>query len=283
MSCPPDAYPFCQVDVFTERPLLGNPVAVVLDSAELTTETMRSFTSWTNLSEAAFITAPSHPEADYAVRIFDPTRELPFAGHPTLGACHAWLEAGGEPRGEHIIQECGAGLVQIRRSPGGGLAFCAPPLIKGGPLNPGELAELLALLKLSPEWVLGHQWCDNGPGWRALLLDSCERLYSIDARALACELDIGLIAPSPRPEVDFEVRALFPGSAGMTEDPATGSLNAALGQWLITAGHAPVRYTALQGLALNRWGLIHVERAPDGSTWVGGRATSVLKGVAHLS
>ena len=273
---------FAQVDVFTREPLLGNPVAVVLDSAGISTDMMHAFTSWTNLSETTFVGAPSHPEADYAVRIFCPGRELPFAGHPTLGTCHAWLEAGGQPRGDYIIQECEAGLIKIKRDPDGSLAFAAPPLTRSGPLSDVELAEVFALLNLDPAGVVGHRWCDNGPGWRALMLDSSERLYAVEAQGGRFDLDVGLIAPSTRPEVDFEVRALFPGNSGVTEDPVTGSLNAALAQWLIPEGLAPERYTVLQGVALGRRGLVSVTRE-RGELWVGGHAVTVLEGVARLN
>ena len=273
---------FVQVDVFTQTPLLGNPVAVVLESDGITTDDMHAFTSWTNLSEATFICEPTHPDADYAVRIFCPGRELPFAGHPTLGTCHAWLEAGGQPKNVDIIQECPAGLIKIRRSEDHMLAFAAPPLMKSGPLSDEELNEVLAALELDPHGVIGHQWCDNGPGWRALMLDSTERLYETQARGTHFNLDIGLVARSERPEVDFEVRALFPGNSGVTEDPVTGSLNAAIAQWLIRDGLAPDMYTVLQGPALNRRGIVKVERA-QGEIWVGGHSVTVLTGSAYLS
>lgn len=272
---------FAQVDVFTQEPLRGNPVAVILESEGVSTEEMHAFTSWTNLSEATFICPPTHPEADYAVRIFCPGRELAFAGHPTLGTCHAWLEAGGAPQGDRIIQECGAGLITIKRSAGGELAFAAPPLVKSGPLSDLELEEVLNHLNLDAAGVVAHQWCDNGPGWRALLLDSQERLYATTARGGAFELDIGLIAPSPRSDVDFEVRAFFPGNSGVTEDPVTGSLNAALAQWLIPAGVAPDRYRVAQGSALGREGRVTIERI-ENEIWVGGHSVTTLWGEARF-
>jgi PhzF family phenazine biosynthesis protein len=272
---------FSQVDVFTQTPLLGNPVAVVLDSEGISTESMHQFTSWTNLSEATFVNKPNHPEADYSVRIFTPGRELPFAGHPTLGTCHAWLQSGGQPQAKYILQECPAGLIRIKRAEDGSLAFAAPPLIKSGPLNDVELSEVISSLDLDIEGVVGHQWCDNGPGWRALLLDSADHLYSIKPRDPKCALDIGLIAPSTQPDVDFEVRAFFPGNSGVTEDPVTGSLNAALAQWLIQDGLAPERYTVRQGVALGRHGVVTIERA-DGEIWVGGHSVTVLAGTAVI-
>lgn len=269
--------PFAQVDVFTSVSTLGNPVAVVLDGSGLTTEQMQGFTNWTNLSEATFIVDPASPNADYAVRIFCPGRELPFAGHPTLGTCHAWLQAGGRPRGEHVIQECGAGLVPIRLESNGRLAFAAPPRVRSGPLSEGELDELVRGLGIAPSQVTAHQWCDNGPGWRALLLTSTDVLRNVRPDpALIGALDIGLIAPSAG-ETDFEVRAFFPGNSGITEDPVTGSLNAALGQWLHEAGFVSAGYTVLQGTALGRRGIVTVDYQED-VVWIGGHCVSVITG-----
>src|SRR5262245_18972273 len=124
--------PFCQIDVFTTTPYTGNPVAVVLDGGGLTIEQMQRFANWTNLSETTFVLPPSEPEADYRVRIFTPALELPFAVHPTLGTCHAWLEAGGTPKRDGlVVQQCAAGLIPIRRATDG-LAFAAPPLVRSG-------------------------------------------------------------------------------------------------------------------------------------------------------
>lgn len=269
--------PFAQVDVFTDQATLGNPVAVVLDGTGLSTKEMQAFTDWTNLSEATFVLPPESEGADYRVRIFCPGRELPFAGHPTLGTCHAWLEAGGAPAGDHVVQECGAGLVRIRRGSDGSLAFAAPPLVRSGPLEEEVRDQLVRGLGLSAEAVVGDQWCDNGPGWRGLLLRSAEDLYSVRPDpVLLAGMDIGLIAPS-NGDVDFEVRAFFPGNQGMTEDPVTGSLNAAFGQWLIGAGLAPESYRALQGVALGRRGIVSVEQIGD-DVWIGGRSVTVIRG-----
>ena len=273
--------PFSQVDVFTAIGILGNPVAVVMDDAGLTTEQMQMFTNWTNLSEATFIGPPSSSEADYAVRIFCPGRELPFAGHPTLGTCHAWLESGGRPRGEYVVQECGAGLIRIHRGTDGRLAFAAPPRVRSGPLDDRELDTLLAGLGLHPSDVMAHQWCDNGPGWQALLLRSTDVLHGVRPDpAIVGALDIGLVAQSSS-DVDFEVRALFPGNSGITEDPVTGSLNAAIGQWFWEAGIVSTSFTALQGTALDRRGLIHVDYR-DGDVWVGGDCVTVISGTVRL-
>jgi PhzF family phenazine biosynthesis protein len=287
--------PFKQVDVFTATPYLGNPLAVVLDGSGLDTATMQHFTHWTNLSECTFLLPPT-PEgaaagADYRVRIFCPGRELPFAGHPTLGSCHAWLEAGGVPRGEHIVQECGVGLVKIKPD-GKGLAFAAPPLIKSGPLDEADLALIARGLGVAREDITAHAWCDNGPRWRGVMLRSAEQVLALkpDAGILA-GLDIGVVGPrgkvgvvGPQTETDtqFEVRAFFPGNNGMTEDPVTGSLNAALAQWLIGAGLAPERYVAAQGTALQRQGRVHIERDPDGTIWVGGHSVSCIEGQVRL-
>lgn len=269
-----------QVDVFTSTPLLGNPVAVVLDGTGLDTEQMQEFTNWTNLSEATFVSPPTSPEADYAVRIFCPGRELPFAGHPTLGTCHAWLESGGVPRGDVIVQECGAGLISIRRGPGARLSFAAPPRLRSGPLDDSDVDLLVSGLGLRTEQVIGHQWCDNGPGWMALLLDSSTTLRGVrpDPSRIG-HLDIGLVAPSVGPE-DFEVRAFFPGNSGVTEDPVTGSLNAAIGQWFREIGVMTSSYSALQGTALGRRGVIHVEF--DDEVWVGGDCVTVVDGSVTL-
>ncbi len=272
---------FRQVDVFTDTPTLGNPVAVVHDAEGLDDETMQRFTDWTNLSEATFVLPPEHPDADYRVRIFCPGRELPFAGHPTLGTAHAWLEAGGEPNGVDIVQECGVGLIRIRRDEGT-LAFQAPPLRRSGPLDDESVDRLIRGLGIDPSKVQGHQWCDNGPGWQGLLLDDADLLLSLTPDPQVLDgLDVGLIAPSTREGIDFEVRAFFPGNSGMTEDPVTGSLNAALAQWLTGAGIAPDAYRVAQGTAMGRAGRVRVQR--DGSDiWIGGDSVTVIRGEVSL-
>ena len=273
--------PFAQVDVFTRTATLGNPVAVVFNASDLTSEEMQAFTEWTNLSEATFVLPPESAGTDYRVRIFCPGRELPFAGHPTLGTCHAWLEAGGEPSGDFVVQECGAGLVRIRRGTNNVLAFAAPPLLRSGPLEEDILDQTVRGLGLPSEAVIDHQWCDNGPNWRGLLLRSVQDLYGVSPDpTLLADADVGLIAPSSN-GADFEVRAFFPGNQGITEDPVTGSLNAALGQWLIGAGLAPDSYTALQGRALGRRGLVSIEKVAD-DVWVGGRSVTVINGEVAL-
>src|SRR5690349_1723570 len=186
--------PFKQVDVFTAVPYRGNPLAVVLDGSGLSTEEMQHFTKWTNLSEATFLLPPTNADADYRVRIFCPGRELPFAGHPTLGSCHAWLEAGGRPRGEHVVQECGIGLVKLRRD-GERLAFAAPPLRKSGPLPEEDVMQIARGLGIPRSDIVGHAWCDNGPKWRGVMLRSARQVLSLkpDPAALA-GLEIGVVA-----------------------------------------------------------------------------------------
>lgn len=283
---------FKQVDVFTAQPYLGNPLAVVLDGRGLTTEQMQSFTNWTNLSEATFLLPPEHADADYKVRIFCPGRELPFAGHPTLGSCHAWLEAGNRPKRDHVVQECGVGLVEIRRD-GARLAFAAPPLRKGGPLDEADVALIARGLGVPRDDITGHAWCDNGPSWRGVMLRSAEQVLALkpDAAVLA-GLDIGVVGPRGKVgvvgsqpaghETAFEVRAFFPGNNGMAEDPVTGSLNAALAQWLIGAGLAPPEYVAAQGTALGRAGRVHVARDPSGDIWIGGESVTCIDGQVRL-
>ena len=283
---------FAQVDVFTATPYKGNPLAVVLDGTGLDTEAMQAFTDWTNLSECTFVLPPTVPEADYRVRIFCPGRELPFAGHPTLGTAHAWLQAGGRPRGPHLVQECGVGLVPIRID-GARLAFAAPPLRRDGPLDEADVALIARGLGVDRQDIVAHSWCDNGPGWRAVMLGSAEQVLALrpDPAVLA-GLDIGVVGPRGKVGVVgaqaagldslFEVRAFFPGNNGLTEDPVTGSLNAALAQWLIGAGMAPPRYVAAQGTALQRAGRVHIERDDSGTVWVGGHSVTCVTGTVVL-
>lgn len=279
--------PFSQVDVFTATPYRGNPVAVVLDGSGLSTAEMQHFTHWTNLSECTFVLPPSEAGraagADYRVRIFCPGRELPFAGHPTLGTCHAWLEAGGVPAGPDVVQECGVGMVRIRREDDQ-LAFAAPPLIKSGPLPEADVQRIASGLGIARSDIQAHAWCDNGPKWRGVLLGSAAQVLALkpDAAVLA-GLDIGVAGPHPAgSEAAFEVRAFFPGNSGLTEDPVTGSLNAALGQWLMGAGLAPARYVAAQGTVLERAGRVFMERDADSTVWVGGQSVTCIRGQVQL-
>jgi PhzF family phenazine biosynthesis protein len=272
---------FRQVDVFSAEPFLGNPVAVVHGAGGLSDDEMRRFARWTNLSETTFLLPPRDGRADYRVRIFTPGQELPFAGHPTLGTCHAWLEAGGTPaRPDVVVQECGAGLVPVRRSPDG-LAFAAPPLLRGGPVEESLIGEIAAVLGIGREEIADSQWADNGPGWVAVLLDSAAAVLAV--RPGITRLDIGVAGayPAGSPEA-FEVRAFFPKDGTTAEDPVTGSLNASLAQWLVRTGRATLPYVASQGTALGRRGRVHVSGDDDGPIWVGGGTVTLVSGTVTL-
>lgn len=276
---------FQTVNVFSEEPLAGNPVAVVLGAEGLSDAQMQRFTRWTNLSEATFVLPATVPDADYRVRIFTLDREMPFAGHPTLGTCHAWLAAGGVPRGgDTIIQECGAGLVPVRRS-GERLAFRAPPLLRDEAVSADELTAFAALLNVSPSAVVDARWADNGPGWVLLLLDSAQAVLAVEPRAAAQgRFDVGILGPHPVDSpVAWELRTFFTTHTGeVREDPVTGSFNASAAQWLYATGRARGPYVAAQGRRLDVEGRIHVEQADDGGVWVGGVSTTVTSGTLHL-
>ena len=273
---------FSQVDVFSSDPLLGNPVAVVHDAEDVTEEEMARFAHWTNLSETTYLLPPTDPAADYRLRIWTPDRELPFAGHPTLGSAHAWLEAGGVPRNDtELVQECGAGLVRIRRDQR--LAFAAPPLLRSGPVDAADRARIATALRLADADLVDLAWVDNGPGWVACLLDSAEAVLACrpDYGAFG-DLEVGIVGPYADPAsagADVEVRAFVP-SMGIGEDPVTGSLNAGIAQWL-AGDRLPTSYVASQGTALGRRGRVHVELV-NGQIWVGGDALTTITGQVRL-
>lgn len=299
---------FQQVDVFTAQPYLGNALAVVMDASGLSDAQMQRFACWTNLSETTFLLPPTDPAADYQVRIFTPGGELPFAGHPTLGSCHAWLEAGGQPRGQDVVQQCAIGLVRIRRE-GSQLAFAAPPC-KRSDIAPDLLASILDALGLQPQAVLAAQKLDNGPQWHGLLIDDPQTLLALQPDH-ACLRELGtkvgvaaryghvantglLIARSNREArasrspvaaepgaADLEVRG-FAAPIGVNEDPVTGSLNASLAQWLMAEGHMPTRYQAAQGARLGRAGQVHLQRDASGQVWVGGQSVVCINGQVRL-
>lgn len=278
--------PFQQVDVFTAVPYCGNPLAVVLQADGLDDATMQRFAHWTHLSETTFLLAPTDPGADYRVRIFTPGGELPFAGHPTLGSCHAWLAAGGTPQArEHIVQQCGAGLIRIRRD-GALLAFGAPPLTRRDIRAP-LLASVAAAVGLRPAQVLSAQWLDNGTPWLGLLLDdpgSVQRLQPDFGRLAATGQKVGVAAiqaDAGDGAAQLEVRGFAP-HLGVNEDPVTGSLNASLAQWLIADGHMPPRYQAAQGAALGRAGRVQIDTDADHQVWVGGQAVTCIRGMVDL-
>jgi PhzF family phenazine biosynthesis protein len=273
--------PFRQVDVFTATPYLGNPVAVVLDGTDLSTGEMQRFARWTNLSETTFVLPPADPQADYRVRIFTPGLELTFAGHPTLGTCHAWLEAGGTPRQpDVVVQECGAGLVRVRRS-GDQLAFAEPPLVRSGPVEETLVERVADALNIDRPAIVDSQWADNGPGWIAVLLGSAEEVLALSPSPV--DLDIGVVGPHPPGSpCAFEVRAFSLKDGAMVEDPVTGSLNASLAEWLLRTDRATVPYTAAQGAALGRAGVVEVSRDSEGTIWVGGSSITCLTGEVGL-
>ena len=298
------ARPFAQIDVFTAAPGYGNPVAVVLDGAGLDDAAMQRFARWTNLSETTFVLPPTDPAADYALRIFTPGGELPFAGHPTLGSCFAWLAAGGQPKSaDRIVQQCAKGLIPIRRD-GERLAFAAPLSARSDPA-PALLADIAQALGVEPAQILRAQRLDNGPVWLTLQLDSADTVLALEpdhARLAALGQKVGVIgvypaptaielvsrssrearafgAPPPAPLI--EVRA-FAAPVGVPEDPVTGSLNASLAQWLIESGELPLRYIAAQGTALGRAGRVHVERDAAGQVWIGGDCVGVIQGQVTL-
>ena len=271
---------FCQVDVFADVPYLGNPVAVVLDGEGLSTEEMQRFAAWTNLSETTFVLPPTTTAADYRVRIFTTSTELPFAGHPTLGTCHAWLSATGTDK-DRVLQECKAGTIQIRRN-GDVLAFAAPPLLRSGPVDEPLLAEIAAALGVDRAEIVDAQWADNGPGWVAVLLADADAVLALRPRN-AGQLYIGVVGPyPPGSPAAFEVRAFFPTDGGTGEDPVTGSLNASLAEWLLRTGRARAPYVAGQGSALGRRGRVHISVDDEGTIWVGGRTITCVSGTVSL-
>lgn len=279
------AYPFQIVDVFGEGAFAGNPVAVIMTPVDLDAALMQRITRWLNLSETTFLLPPSDPAADYRVRIFTLERELPFAGHPTLGTCHAWLSAGGAPRaGNMIVQECGAGLVRVRRD-AGALAFAAPPVIRSGPVDEAKRREIAEVLCIPISDIVDAQWVDNGPGWVAVRLASAEAVLAIEpVRSHGSRIDLGVVGlyPAGSPAA-YEIRAFFSGPFGsLLEDPVCGSLNASVAQWLIGEGMAAAPYSVSQGGRVGRKGRIHVDRDADGQVWIGGGTRSLFSGSAEI-
>ncbi|MDQ0119298.1 PhzF family phenazine biosynthesis protein [Pseudarthrobacter sp902506025] len=282
MNPNPRPRPFHQVDVFAGLAYRGNPLAVVLDAQGLDAATMQHFANWTNLSETTFLLPPRDPRADYRVRIFTGSEEFPFAGHPTLGSAHTWLESGGVPKSDGcVVQECAAGLVRIKRD-GGRLAFAAPPLTRSGPVEEPVRRQLAAALRVAPGDIVDACWLVNGPEWIGVLLESAGQVLALEPdHAAMGDLKIGVIGPhAPGVGADFEVRTFLPGDA-MAEDPVTGSFNAGAAQWLMGTGRAPEQYVASQGTVLGRAGRIHVS-AEGGDIWVGGESTTCIQGTVLL-
>lgn len=279
------SYSFQMIDVFGDGAFAGNPLAVIATPHDLDIDTMQQITRWLNLSETTFLLPPGDPAADYRVRIFTLDRELPFAGHPTLGTCHAWLAAGGVPREPGtVVQECGAGLVRLRHD-AAGLAFAAPPLLRSGAVDDDKLAEVAAILGIAVDDIVDAAWVDNGPGWVAVLLDSAEAVLAVEpARHHPARIEIGVVGfyPPGAPEA-YEIRSLFSDAFGaLIEDPVTGSLNASVAQWLLGAGRVTAPYVAAQGTRLTRRGRIRVDRGAQGEIWIGGNTTTMFSGVAEI-
>ena len=273
---------FSQIDVFASAITEGNPLAVVHDADDVSDEQMAAFARWTNLAETTYLLQPTSPEADYRVRIFNTQRELPFAGHPTLGSARAWLEAGGTPRtpGE-IVQECGAGLIRIRQD-GERLAFAAPPLIRDGAVDDADLKQVIDGLGVDPPRGVDAKWADNGPGWVAVLLDSAQTVLDLvpDQSLFGKNNRVGVVGPHPEEsETSFEIRAFTSSPGG--EDPVTGSLNASIAQWLIGTGRAPSSYVAAQGTVIRRRGRIHVDQVGE-DIWIGGETVVGISGSVAL-
>jgi PhzF family phenazine biosynthesis protein len=277
--------PFRQVDVFSAEPWLGNPLAVVHDADGVTDEEMARFARWTNLSETTFLCAPTHPAADYRVRIWTTTGELPFAGHPTIGSAHAWLEAGGVPRGDVVVQECGAGLVDVRRSPR--LGFAAPPLRRSGAVEADLRARIVRALGVSDTAVEDMAWIDNGPGWVGVDLGTADAVRAVVPDiATFTDLKVTVLgrwdtATAAELDADVEVRAFYADGREFGEDPVTGSANAGLAQWLIGSGALPSSYTSRQGSVIGREGRVRLE-AVDGDVWVSGDAVTRVVGEVDL-
>jgi PhzF family phenazine biosynthesis protein len=275
---------FRQVDVFSALPLQGNPVAVVLDGDGLSTAQMERFTRWTNLSEATFLLPPTDPAADYQVRIFTQAGELPFAGHPTLGSCHAWLAAGGRPKDpDVIVQQCQVGLVRVRRHDGV-LAFEAPPTVRSGPVAETDLGRVARILGIGHEDIVESRWADNGPGWVGIMLRSAEAVLAVRPTPDGRPFDIGVVGRYPEgAEAACEVRAFFTNERQeLLEDPVTGSLNAALAQWLVGEQVLEPPYMVSQGTAMGRAGRVHIDQDTSGAIWVGGATRTVIEGGVEL-
>ena len=274
--------PFAQVDVFTTGPGLGNPLAVVLEASGLATAQMQRFARWTNLSETTFVLPIDDPAADYTVRIFTPDAEIPFAGHPTLGTCHAWLAAGGRATDPTtIVQACGSGLIPVRRTGPDTLAFAEPPLRRSGPVEEALVERIAASIGLGRAAIVDAQWGDNGPGWVVVQLESAEAVLAVQPGAVFCDLGIVGLYPAGSPAA-LEVRAMWPQDGSIVEDPVTGSLNASAAGWLIRAGRLAAPYVATQGAAIGRAGRVEITQDADGAIWTGGRCLSMVTGTVDL-
>lgn len=272
---------FLQVDVFGAGPYFGNPLAVVLDAEGLDDAALQRFAQWTNLSETTFVLPTTNADADYRVRIFTPTGELPFAGHPTLGTCHAWLRDGGQPASsDHIVQECGAGLVRIRQT-NNGLAFAAPALVRSGDVEPALISRIATMLRIDEAKIVGSQWVDNGPGWVAVLLRDAQAVLELTPGDVDIDLGVAGLYPESS-DMAVEVRSFFPVNGATVEDPVTGSLNASLAQWLLATERLRAPYTASQGTVLGRKGRVNISQDDEGTIWVAGNTVTCIDGTVDL-
>jgi PhzF family phenazine biosynthesis protein len=275
---------FIQCDVFTPTPTRGNALAVVVDGENLDDTTMSTFAAWTNLAETTFILPPTEPEADYRLRIFTPTREMLFAGHPTLGSCAAWLHCGGEPKQAGLVrQECGVGIVEIDISDGELPAFVAPPT-QIRPMQAANLEAITAILEIPRERILFCAELDNGPVWQAFQLDSADSVLALDSSRVRWPKfkGLGFIgAHTEGSECDYEVRHLGP-SSGMSEDPITGSLNSALAHWLQAEGLLPKAVTVAQGTCINRHGRVSIRPVGANKVMIGGQSHILIDGSLRL-
>jgi PhzF family phenazine biosynthesis protein len=279
----PQAHPFAQVDVFSSTPYLGNPVAVVLDADDLDDGLMQRVARWTNLSETTFVLTPTEPDADYQLRIFTPGGELPFAGHPTLGSAHAWLEHGRTPKNPaRIVQQCQSGLIQVRRSDGA-LAFAAPLTHRSGDLDGTYLDRILRAFAIGRDQVIAHQWVDNGPGWAVIRLATADEVLQLEPDlAQIPTAMVGVIgAYPPGSDHAFELRTFAPG-VGVPEDPVCGSMNASVAQWFARTGAVSGNYRVSQGRRIGRAGTVMVTSDADGTVWVGGTTTTLFHGNAMI-
>ena len=268
---------YYEIDVFGAKPFSGNPVGVVLDADQLSTKQMQDFARWTNLSETTFVLTPNDNEADYGLRIFTPTSELPFAGHPTLGTAKAWLDHAGTPNKSEVIQECGIGLIQVMQSKDR-FSFKAPEMIRGEALSSDLLTEVALTLNIEKSKILDSKWIDNGPGWIGVLLASAEEVLAV-APNRKSNLALGLFGfYGAGSKYMYEVRGFYPEDGLLIEDAATGSLHASGAQWLISKGKCETPYLASQGKAINRNAEIYVTSDADQEIWIGGKAEIRIKG-----
>jgi PhzF family phenazine biosynthesis protein len=272
---------FVQVDVFGENPYRGNPLAVIVDAEGLTTSDMQTFAKWTNLSETTFLFPPTHASADYRVRIFTPTEELPFAGHPTLGSAHAWLTNGGVPKaGNTVVQECKVGLISVRRDDSS-LSFAAPPLLKSGPVDDALIHEAAESLGISRDAIIDAAWIDNGPGWMGILLASADEVLAIQPKPMKLTLGVAG-AHTTESRFAYEVRAFYSSNGITLEDPVTGSLNASLAQWLISSGRFNAPYLVSQGTAIGYAGVVKVDVDDSQVVWIGGNVATCISGEVDI-